>query len=329
MSNKFSQILENLDKLKALPWKGILVTVTVSFVLANLGSTIISEILLSSGADDKKGRSPETRLGSAENAGRSSFDESKVKKIVSRNIFNPDGKTGEEGDEKGPQTPVGPGVAKSNLPIKVLGIIYGGDPYSGISVIEDTAKRTRNSFMVGDDVIPKVALLKEIRIDRIIIQRDGNLEYVELEKPEIVQGRRSKKDAKKQEFQGVAPIATAPPPEVFQEPGFDRKGANITMTEDYKRSLLSDLPKILQDAKAEPNYVDGELVGFKLLNIRMGSIYEKAGLRNDDVVLEVNGTPLTDTSQAIKTLNSLRQEPEIEVRVRRGSDTINIQLDVR
>ncbi len=322
----FTQILENLDKLKSLPWKGILFTVTSSFILASVSSTLISQLIPISPktiSSRKASRSPAVAMKPSQ------FNDSKVKTIIDRNIFNPEGTTGEEVEKPDEVQERGPGAVKSTLAIKLLGIIYGGDPFSGIAVIEDTKKRSKNSFMVGDDVVPKVAQLKEIRRDRIIILREGRLEFVELEKPKLVRSKRRKKGQKATKSPGLAPIATAPPPETYSEPGFDRKGSTVVMTEDYKRNLLSDLPKILQDAKAEPNYVDGELVGFKLTRIRMGSIYEKAGLRNNDVVLEINGTPLTDTAQAIKLLNSLRKEREIEVRLRRGGDIVNVQLDVR
>lgn len=75
--------------------------------------------------------------------------------------------------------------------------------------------------------------------------------------------------------------------------------------------------------------VDGELKGFKLDRIRSDSIYQKAGLQNGDVVEEINGIPLTDTSQAIKLLQSLRNEADIEIRFSRSGAKQNLNMKVK
>ena len=75
--------------------------------------------------------------------------------------------------------------------------------------------------------------------------------------------------------------------------------------------------------------VDGELKGFTLTRIRKDSIYEKSGFQNDDVVTEINGVPLTDTAQAVRLLQSLRNESEIEIRMMRSGTPLNFTLKVQ
>src|SRR5690606_24595164 len=126
----------------------------------------------------------------------------------------------------------------------------------------------------------------------------------------------------------VAPIATEPPPPTYKEEGFERKDREITMTQAYKQRLLTEqFTNVLQDAKATPKIGEGgEIQGFCLTRIRKDSIYEKAGLQNDDCVTEINGVPLTDTAQAIRLLQSLRNENEIEVRLMRGGAPTRFNL---
>ena len=93
--------------------------------------------------------------------------------------------------------------------------------------------------------------------------------------------------------------------------------------------LTSDFAKVLKDAKAEPNMAGGELDGFKLTRIKSGSVYEKAGLQDVDIIKEINGVSLSDTAQAIRLLNSLKGENEIEVRLERGGSTQNMNIQVR
>jgi general secretion pathway protein C len=313
-------------RLAPLPWRKIAVALGGAFLFATVVSTIVAFILTPT--------DPKKILGSEKPAvtvtipdPTVTFDQSVVDEILKRNIFNSEGKID---DEKG-RAKTGEELAVTDLPVHVIGIIYGGDPYTGIALVENTAKKTSNSFLVGDQVEAD-ATLDRIEIDRIILLRaDGRKEIAILDRQDIVRSSRKKGRARpKGEAGGERGFATEAPGEAFKEPGFDRKGGNIEMSLDYKNKLLStDFAQVLQDAKASPNVVDGELKGFKLDRIRSDSIYQKAGLQNGDVVEEINGIPLTDTSQAIKLLQSLRNEADIEVRFSRSGAKQNLNMKVK
>ncbi len=252
-----------------------------------------------------------------------SLDQASIDLILKRNIFNSEGKADDEKAKKG-----GDDIAITDLPIRVLGIIYGGDPYTGIALVENTAKKITNSFLINDQ-IESDATLERIEIDRLIILRaDGRREAAVLERQDIVRSSRKRGKAKAAGESGDRGFASGAPPDSFKEPGFDRKGGQGEMSLDYKNKLLTtDFAQVLQDAKATPNIVDGEVRGFRLDRIRNDSIYQKAGLQNDDVIEEINGIPLSDAAQAIKLLNSLRNEPNIDIQYRRGGakQTLNMK----
>lgn len=320
----FSKVIERFS---AAPWRAMLVVLGVSFLSATVMSTVVARFFL---PDDTK---PVTRAPAAEfNAPTpaASLSQAQIDVILKRNIFNSEGAAVEVKNEEKPEQQTKEAV-KSDLPIKLVGTIYGGDPFSGIALVENSQKRTINSFMVGDALL-KDATVKEIHKEKIIIDRNGRLEFIEVERAELARSRRSKKKATPAggPAPGLAPIATEPPPDKFREDGFERDKAEIVMTETYRQKLLTtDFTKVLQDAKASPNMVDGELRGFCLSRIRKDSIYEKAGLQNDDCVNEINGVPLTDTAQAVRLLQSLRNEKEIEVRLHRGGTPMRFNLNIR
>ena len=70
-------------------------------------------------------------------------------------------------------------------------------------------------------------------------------------------------------------------------------------------------------------------MGFRLTNIKDNSIYQKAGLINQDVVKEINGVSLRDARQAISLLQSLRGESDIEIKVDRSGSIVNINMQVQ
>lgn len=321
----FSKVL---GKVSDWPWKTGLAVVGCAFLLSTVLSTVISQMLMP--AEEKslfKGSAASSSITFPNPT--SSLNQKNIESIVRRNIFNSEGATGDEAATGAkPQEQVTE-VVKSALPIKLVGTIYGGDPFSGIALVENTTKRTINSFMISD-TLAKDAVIKEIHKERIIIDNNGRLEFIEVDQQQLTRSKRRKKAAPLVASAGIAPLATDPPPSAYKEEGFERKDREMSMTQSYRNKLLStDFTKVLQDAKASPNIVDGELKGFVLTRIRKDSIYEKAGLQNDDIVEEINGIPLTDTSQAIKTLQSLRNESEIELRINRGGSPQKFLLNIR
>ena len=317
-----------LVKVAAGPWRAGLMLVGTSFLLATVTSTVMVHFIAPS-AVVPVARPKAGGRGFSVPEPTASLTAAAIDVIVKRNIFNAEGAAQDADKAQG----TAPGqkqleAIKSDLPITLVGTIFSGDPYSGIALIENTSKKTINSFMVGDALL-KEAILKEIHKERIIIDHNGRPEFIEVVREKLSRSRRQKK-AVPAATDSVAPIATEPPPPSFKEEGFERKDRDMTMSQAYRSKLLTtDFTKVLQDAKASPNLVDGELKGFVLTRIRKDSIYEKAGLQNDDIVTEIQGVPLTDTAQAIRLLQSLRGESEIEIRLNRAGSPLKFNLNVK
>lgn len=122
----------------------------------------------------------------------------------------------------------------------------------------------------------------------------------------------------------------APPPSTFSEPGFERRDERIRMTSSYRDKLIKDdLSKVLMQATAIPYIDNGTFIGFRILQIDAGSIFDKAGLRDHDVVTAINGQRLDSAGTAISLLQSLRSAESIEVEFSRGQTAkkMNISVD--
>lgn len=116
----------------------------------------------------------------------------------------------------------------------------------------------------------------------------------------------------------------------YSENGFERVDDKITISSDYRQKILEkDLPKILMQASAEPIVRDGSLVGFALDQIEKDSIFEKAGLKNGDIVTSINGISLQDVTVAIKVLRSIKDEPEINFELERNQKSIPVSIQVK
>ena len=59
------------------------------------------------------------------------------------------------------------------------------------------------------------------------------------------------------------------------------------------------------------------------------SVYEKMGMKDGDVIEAINGIDLNDAARAIQTLNAMRNEGKIEIRMKRDGQTSNLDVQVK
>ena len=325
---------EKLSILKKMDTRFLIGLMGSSFILATV-CTIGFEWFILSGLNKSKKKAVQQKPQSLAvlEKGRVGITPSEEKVILERNLFNSEG--GEQAVEevKVIEDPLSADIPKSKLPFVLKGVIVADIPSKGIAMIELSGGSTGASktYDVGENFGSRYrnVTLSEVYESRVILLNNGKKEYLEIERPPPPEtGRRKSKTPKKKK--GLAPLATGPASESFKEPGFERSGGDITLTQQYRDTLLgSQMTKVLQDAKASPNMVGSELKGFKLTRIREGSIYQKAGLQSGDIIHEINGIALRGVSGAIKTLQSVRNEREIEVRIQRGGEFINLNVSVQ
>lgn len=252
------------------------------------------------------------------------------KDIFKRNIFNSEQKEEvvKEGSGTNQCVPV-----KSDMPLKFTGVIFGGTKETSLVLIESTGSRQADTFLLNDmvSIPPSVdAQITDIQRDKVFFLRKDSpcQEFLELQQPEIVKKRVP--GVPRSQAPSLSASAGSSENE-FCESGFCRnKGGNIVADRRWvDRALTSDMAKTLQDAKASPNLVNGEVKGFVLTRIRPDSVYEKMGFQDGDVVENINGIDLNDAARAIQTLNALRNENSIELSVKRNGVTMPLKIQVK
>ena len=247
--------------------------------------------------------------------------------ITRRNLFNSDQVEEVAKDPSAARAQCAP--VKSDLPLKFTGVIFGGTKETSLVLLESTATKQSDTF-IFNDVVPGEAKIVDIQRDKVYFVRGDSscLEFLDLQQPEPIKKRVP--GVARSHSSGGASLAGAGNLE-FSESGFTRsKDGNIVADRRWvDKALTSDFAKTLQDAKASPNLVNGEVKGFVLTRIRPDSVYEKMGFQDGDVVETINGIDLNDAARAIQTLNSLKQENQIELSVKRNGVTMPLKIQVK
>jgi membrane-associated protease RseP (regulator of RpoE activity) len=214
-----------------------------------------------------------------------------------------------------------PALPPSLLPLRLTGVMVDDKPASNSSCFVRCLRgdERHGALRVGD-VACEVAEIKGIREDGIILR---NLSTDRLE------------------FLTFPPDATKPaaPREPASAP-LPRPGANppdTLLIEVPKASVeryLSNLGELLQSALAVPHYreaADGKRVmeGFAISRIQAGGAADQAGLKDGDVVLEVNGQPLDSVATVMSLFNRMANLSQAKVVLLRDSKRLTLVVNVR
>jgi general secretion pathway protein C len=114
------------------------------------------------------------------------------------------------------------------------------------------------------------------------------------------------------------------------EDGFSRIGNKTEVDARYRdRMLKEELPNILMQASSEAVLEGGEIKGFRLFQFEPNSIFAKLGIKEGDVVKEINGVPLNNVARTIQFLNGLRSEPNVSVTIERNGAPVSLDLNVK
>jgi type II secretory pathway component PulC len=99
-----------------------------------------------------------------------------------------------------------------------------------------------------------------------------------------------------------------------------------------RNSVLANtrnLNRFLTQARAVPCMKQGRTMGFRITSISPGSLYEKIGLRNGDVLLRVNVRNLDDPAKLFSLYQEMRSKRHISLLLSRNGQEQTFHYDIR
>ncbi len=261
---------------------------------------------LSASGDDPDDASGNRRASSRRGAGSK---RSYVEPIVKRNIFDPDavGADIADGDPSADQ--------QTDLSVRLLATVVAlPELYSSCLIVEDKRDSVAVGYGIGDSLLGEGEIIK-IEQKRVTIRRNnGDVEYLAMK-------RDDKKKPKRRGRKG----------DDEDEGGVSKEGDNKFVVD---RSLVEDavanVEKLATQIRVVPHKgPDGEIDGYRLSAIRRGSLFDKLGVKNGDIVHEVNGHALTSADGALKAYQALQSESSFTFDVTRRNKKQTFEYDVR
>jgi general secretion pathway protein C len=194
----------------------------------------------------------------------------------------------------------GANAPQTSMPLVLTGIISGNDPQNGLAILGQNAQ-TAKVYAVGDNV-PGGAKLHSVYNDRVVIDRDGQLESLSLPRQ--------------------MNAGNAPPPSTAalqnENPAIERM-----------RRMISEQPGLLADIlRPQPVMDHNRMNGFRVYPGRNRAAFTRLGLRPGDQVTAINGTPLDDRERGEQILRTLGSSSEARVTLIRQGQQQDLTLNI-
>ena len=87
--------------------------------------------------------------------------------------------------------------------------------------------------------------------------------------------------------------------------------------------------KLLTQARLVPNFTGGAADGFRIFSIVPESLFEKAGLRNGDIIHSINGVELKDPEKAFQIYQLLKDNDRFAIDLVRAGQNLSLNYEVR
>lgn len=210
--------------------------------------------------------------------------------VVDRNLFS----SGEEVTQEIREEEI-ESLEPTSLKIALLGTVVGSEQEDSLAIIEEKDKRKQDRYKVGDSI--QSAVVKRILRGKVILSVQGRDKILTIE--EEAASRR------KSEVVKPEPI---------------REGERITVKRSDVEKSLKNVHQLLSQARVRPHFSEGKPDGLAITHIRRGSIFEKLGLKNGDVIKGLDGKQIKSPDDVLQMYEKLTVGSEVAIEVERGGE---------
>lgn len=223
---------------------------------------------------------------------------------------------------------------ESDAPLKLLGTMSAENPrYSMALIMDEDSNQTH--VVSPDDYIGQDILIVEVRRDRVVFERDGQLEFIRM--ANSISGNPSPVSI------GPSAVPTPVRPSVSLDSSVQKqlvkkaiggRGVNsagdgsYNVDRDSIKKQLNNAKDIAAQGRVIPNYKDGQRNGLKIVGVRPDSIYQDLGIQSGDVLRGVNGREINTQQEALELFEKLKTEDEVEIQVERRGQQKELKYNI-
>jgi general secretion pathway protein C len=185
----------------------------------------------------------------------------------------------------------------TKLPLKLLGTVAASQPALAWAAVEDTQGHRQIVVRVNDTLLDRATVLR-IERRRIVLQNGAKREELALDETELAAG------------------ISAAPRSAGNGERIQRVSENhFQVQRDDVDKAVRNPAELFSQARILPKYENGQMTGVQLNSIQPGSLFEQIGIRNGDVITQVNGIVVSSPQDSAALLNELTSANQFQVGV--------------
>ena len=206
---------------------------------------------------------------------------------------------------------------ETKLPLQLLGTLLSDNPKTSTAAIADKGAADHELLREGDQ-LARHQHVRVARIERgrVILQnRDRREELLLNEDQPLAAASFSPRALRPDRRSSRRPSAsrskrsTPRPPAIAEQLNELRIGG----------SEVRNAGDLLSQAKITPKWLEGEMQGMELREIEPGSLYDKVGLEDGDVIQSFNGIRLDSTAAGAEVLKQFAEADQFEIELTDGT----------
>ncbi len=209
----------------------------------------------------------------------------------------------------------------SNLQLVGVSLLQG---QYAICIIQNKKDKQEDIFTINDPVFETGAIVKKILLglnnQKVYLQLNNEIGILTYQEETLPSNKTVSTPTKSTVSQNK---------ETASALTYSTDGKNFHISSSEVDSHLNNFAQLLNQAKMVPYFRNGQHKGYQFKAIDKGSLYEKLGLKNKDVIEEINGDPLDSMEKVMGMFKILRNEREFTVKLNRKGAPLffNLYID--
>ena len=205
--------------------------------------------------------------------------------------------------------PVVQDAPQTQLNLRLTGVVASSLTEAGGAIVDYRGQQA--TYGIGENIEGTSASIHEVLIDRIIIRNGNRFETLMLDGVEFNKLAREQIAGNQDEEE----YDDSEPPSL--KSNLVLENVNSPVSSEQLASMREKPEQFTDFIKITPIREGGDLTGYRVNPGKNSGLFANTGLRDNDVVTEINGLDLTDVGQAMQAMEVLRSAKKMEITILR------------
>ncbi|MBW7990528.1 MAG: hypothetical protein FVQ84_11000 [Planctomycetes bacterium] len=231
--------------------------------------------------------------------------------IAAQNIFGADSSDAEDKSLQVSKFDDGMKLAEEELSLELVGTVCGNTAVSR-AIIINTKTKLLGMYKTGQNI--GGARIKSIEENAVILLHNGQRKMLMLNRT----GRDNKNNTQMLSPASISETSKSASPVLPVKQSLDETPTKIT-----------HLETILTKAAIEPYIVDDQVEGLRITNLEAIPMAKAFGLKEGDIIRQVNGHRLVSKQQAFQVVKKARSQTTMSLELLSGGETKELSFTLR